>query len=239
VPLVLAGVVLEHVAERSVTGDLNLLDELAELFPGVETRTGLVVWTAATCGAVIVLAVALGLLVRNARASLDATRAPRPARHAPRSRLPSSAVMAGAFTATGAMTVVAVTRRFVVDGQTVWSLGDQDSMVTLRYAFELAHGGGLAAGPGERVDGIADEGRAFVLSAVHALVPGTAWPSFWVMALTSALLGTTAWAVTLIQEEALQVSRALAGVGGSDQFTTSCAANAVPDMPGVYRCTYS
>ncbi|MSR47517.1 MAG: hypothetical protein EXS13_10735 [Planctomycetes bacterium] len=54
----------------------------------------------------------------------------------------------------------------------VWSL-DDDMMITLRYAQNLARGDGLVWNPGERVEGITNLLWALLLAPVHALLGST------------------------------------------------------------------
>ena len=42
--------------------------------------------------------------------------------------------------------------RYIIDGQRYYALFD-DAMISMRYAWNLAHGNGLVWNPGERVEG--------------------------------------------------------------------------------------
>ncbi|MBM4014210.1 MAG: hypothetical protein FJ293_04500, partial [Planctomycetes bacterium] len=61
-------------------------------------------------------------------------------------------------------------RHELSDVGTIWSL-DDDMMITLRYARNLAAGAGLVWNPGEQVEGITNLLWALLLAPLHWLLP--------------------------------------------------------------------
>src|SRR5262245_542934 len=53
-----------------------------------------------------------------------------------------------------------------VDGQAYYLIGD-DAMISMRYAYNLAHGRGLVWNAGEYVQGYTNPGWTLVMAAVH------------------------------------------------------------------------
>ncbi len=57
---------------------------------------------------------------------------------------------------------------FTVEGHRYFVLAD-DAMISMRYAYFLAHGQGLVWNPGQRVEGFTNFGWTLVMAAVHLL----------------------------------------------------------------------
>lgn len=57
--------------------------------------------------------------------------------------------------------------RIDIDGRRFYVLGD-DAMISMRYAYNLAHGRGLVWNPGEYVQGYTNLGWTLVMASVHA-----------------------------------------------------------------------
>src|SRR5512146_2324217 len=57
---------------------------------------------------------------------------------------------------------------FVINGQHYYVLFD-DAMISMRYAWNLAHGNGLVWNAGERVEGFTNPLWVFYMSLVHLL----------------------------------------------------------------------
>jgi len=84
----------------------------------------------------------------------------------------------------------------IVDGVRYHYL-DDDQMISMRYARNLAEGHGLVWNPGgERVEGYTNFGWTMVMAAVHALGAGDATAALWIRVvnwlLTCAVIGLTA-----------------------------------------------
>ncbi len=69
----------------------------------------------------------------------------------------------------GYITLVAILAMAVhMDGQLYFALFD-DEMISMRYAYNLAHGSGLVWNPNERIQGITNLGWTFIMALVHLL----------------------------------------------------------------------
>lgn len=66
----------------------------------------------------------------------------------------------------GALAYRMLYQHALVDGRAHYFLGD-DAMISMRYAYNLAHGRGLVWNPGEYVQGYTNLGWTLVMSAVH------------------------------------------------------------------------
>jgi hypothetical protein len=71
----------------------------------------------------------------------------------------------------------------------LFTLGDrtyaflfEDAMISMRYAYNLAHGDGLVFNPGERVQGYTNLGWTLIMAAAHAIEPSLEWAALPVMA---------------------------------------------------------
>jgi len=88
---------------------------------------------------------------------------------------------------------VAAKRSFDGPGGRVYFLED-DAMISMRYAKNLARGAGLVFNPGERVEGFTNPLWVLVMAAVHLAGPPERLAALYVLLLTT---GLTAWIVVL------------------------------------------
>ena len=66
-----------------------------------------------------------------------------------------------------------------IDGTRYYYL-DDDQMISMRYARNLAEGHGLVWNPGERVEGYTNPGWVLAMAAVHGAGAADATASWWV-----------------------------------------------------------
>src|SRR5687768_14072925 len=97
----------------------------------------------------------------------------------------------------------------VLDGRRVFWLQD-DMMISMRYAQNLANGDGLVYNPGgERVEGYSNAGWLLVMAAVHLLPLPSTLTSLAVLALNVVLAAAVLWlALKLIHRLAPQAGLA-------------------------------
>lgn len=76
---------------------------------------------------------------------------------------------------------------FEIDGKTWYVLFD-DAMISMRYAFNLAHGNGLVWNPGERVEGITNPLWTGVMALIHLLPIGLNQTGLYIQILGASLL---------------------------------------------------
>lgn len=76
---------------------------------------------------------------------------------------------------------------FVLEGKTYYVLFD-DAMISMRYAYNLAHGNGLVWNPGERVEGITNPLWTGIMALVHFLPIGLNQTGLYVQILGASLL---------------------------------------------------
>jgi hypothetical protein len=133
---------------------------------------------------------------------------------------PASRILTGSAFVLLAVEVVSLTRAAIRDavmmgGGRYYVLGD-DAMISMRYAYNLAHGLGLVWNPGEYVQGITNLGWTLVMAGVHALgVPLEVAPLV-VKLISVAILGVTAATLLLrLQPLAGFVAAALAATDGA------------------------
>jgi arabinofuranosyltransferase len=88
---------------------------------------------------------------------------------------------------------------FVIDGQRYYVLFD-DAMISMRYAYNLAHGNGLVWNIGERVQGYTNPLWVFYMAALHLLPLSPANLSLAVQITGAALLAATLFFVRRIVE---------------------------------------
>ena len=214
--LLVAAVRIHRVGQRTVEGDLNQIVEHPSWFPGVVDQVDLLRWTIVVSAVLLTAAVLTAAVVRGK----IAPRLFAPIVHPPaigpqaRERASRPAVQVGLAVALVTVGLVVLDRRFVVDGQTVWTLGD-DAMISMRFAYQLAHGNGLVWNPGEYVEGFTNPGWTLVMTAVHAVLPGRIMPPLAMLVLSAILLGVTAWATAKLLIEILGVPARLGAVGAA------------------------
>lgn len=76
---------------------------------------------------------------------------------------------------------------FVIEGKTYYVLFD-DAMISMRYAYNLAHGDGLVWNPGERVEGITNPLWTGIMALIHFLPIGLNETGLYVQILGASLL---------------------------------------------------
>jgi hypothetical protein len=207
---------MHRVGQRTAEGDLNQIEKHPSWFPGVMDRLDLLRWTIVVSAILLTAAMLIAVVVRRKIAIRPATP---PASASPIARqafkrASRPAVLAGCGVASVAFGLVLLTRRFVVDGQTVWALGD-DAMISMRFAYQFAHGNGLVWNLGEHIEGFTNPGWTMVMAAVHALLPGKIMPPLVILLLSAILLGVTAWATAMLLAEILGVPARLAAFGAA------------------------
>ncbi len=90
------------------------------------------------------------------------------------SRLPIARILASSRCVTIAFACASLrTTSLVIDGTRYFWL-DDDQMISMRYARNLASGKGLVWNPGERVEGYTNPGWTIVMAALHLLPIGDA-----------------------------------------------------------------
>ena len=77
--------------------------------------------------------------------------------------------------------------RFEIEGKTYYVLFD-DAMISMRYAYNLAHGNGLVWNPGERVEGITNPLWTGVMALIHLLPVGLNETGLYIQILGASLL---------------------------------------------------
>ncbi|HAX69447.1 MAG TPA: hypothetical protein DCY14_07575 [Anaerolineae bacterium] len=80
-----------------------------------------------------------------------------------------------------------VATSFVIEGTTYYVLFD-DAMISMRYAYNLAHGNGLVWNPGERVEGITNPLWTGIMALVHLLPVGLNQTGLYIQILGASLL---------------------------------------------------
>jgi len=80
-----------------------------------------------------------------------------------------------------------VATSFVLEGKTYYVLFD-DAMISMRYAYNLAHGNGLVWNPGERVEGITNPLWTGIMALVHFLPVGLNQTGLYIQILGASLL---------------------------------------------------
>ncbi len=80
-----------------------------------------------------------------------------------------------------------VATSFVLEGKTYYVLFD-DAMISMRYAYNLAHGNGLVWNPGERVEGITNPLWTAIMALVHFLPVGLNQTGLYVQILGASFL---------------------------------------------------
>ncbi|MBN2572949.1 MAG: hypothetical protein JXP73_00150 [Deltaproteobacteria bacterium] len=58
----------------------------------------------------------------------------------------------------------------------------EDAMISMRYAYDLAHGDGWVFDPGERVQGYTNLGWTLLMAAAHIVEPSLEWAALPVLA---------------------------------------------------------
>ena len=76
---------------------------------------------------------------------------------------------------------------FEIEGKTYYVLFD-DAMISMRYAYNLAHGNGLVWNPGERVEGITNPLWTGVMALIHLLPVGLNETGLYIQILGASLL---------------------------------------------------
>ena len=76
---------------------------------------------------------------------------------------------------------------FEIEGKTYYVLFD-DAMISMRYAYNLAHGNGLVWNPGERVEGITNPLWTGIMALIHLLPIGLDQTGLYVQILGASLL---------------------------------------------------
>ena len=76
---------------------------------------------------------------------------------------------------------------FEIEGKTYYVLFD-DAMISMRYAYNLAHGNGLVWNPGEHVEGITNPLWAGIMALIHFLPVGLNQTGLYVQILGASLL---------------------------------------------------
>lgn len=76
---------------------------------------------------------------------------------------------------------------FEIEGKTYYVLFD-DAMISMRYAYNLAHGNGLVWNPGERVEGITNPLWTGVMALIHLLPIGLNETGLYIQILGASLL---------------------------------------------------
>jgi len=76
---------------------------------------------------------------------------------------------------------------FYIEGKTYYILFD-DAMVSMRYAYNLAHGSGLVWNPGERVEGITNPLWTGIMALIHFLPVGLNETGLYIQILGASLL---------------------------------------------------
>ena len=68
-------------------------------------------------------------------------------------------------------------------GERTYAFLFEDAMISMRYAYNLAHGNGLVFNPGERVQGYTNLGWTLLMAAAHVIEPSLGWASVPVLAM--------------------------------------------------------
>src|SRR5512145_3515033 len=76
---------------------------------------------------------------------------------------------------------------FIIDGTRYYVLFD-DAMISMRYAYNLAHGNGLVWNPGERVEGITNPLWTGIMALIHFLPVGLNQTGLYIQILGASLL---------------------------------------------------
>jgi len=88
---------------------------------------------------------------------------------------------------------------FEIEGKTYYVLFD-DAMISMRYAYNLAHGNGLVWNPGERVEGITNPLWTVVMALIHLLPVGLNATGLYVQILGASLLTLNLFCVKKLVE---------------------------------------
>lgn len=88
---------------------------------------------------------------------------------------------------------------FEIEGETFYVLFD-DAMISMRYAYNLAHGNGLVWNPGERVEGITNPLWTGIMSLIHLLPIGLNETGLYIQILGASLLTLNLFCVKKLVE---------------------------------------
>lgn len=88
---------------------------------------------------------------------------------------------------------------FEIEGKTYYVLFD-DAMISMRYAYNLAHGNGLVWNPGERVEGITNPLWTVVMALIHLLPIGLNTTGLYIQIFGASLLTLNLFCVKKLVE---------------------------------------
>src|SRR3972149_11082877 len=106
---------------------------------------------------------------------------------------------------------------FVIDGEQYYVLFD-DAMISMRYAYNLAHGLGPVWNAGERVEGFTNPLWVGFMALVHLLPIPLSKTSLVIQVTGAILLGATLYFVRLIVERFTDDLLTMLGAGGLTAF---------------------
>ena len=155
---------------------------------------------------------------------------------APRRERLALAIAVAVCLSFGAYAVLAVWRQsfLCIDGQRYFNVVD-DGLISLRYAWNLAHGNGLVWNPGERVEGITNPGWALYAAALAVIFDRRVLP--FAMQLTGVvdLLKLTGYCLNPEHPRGKHKARVFATLGFTAENAEELAGRCCQQLPQLTR----